>query len=212
MNLTGNLAVLVVLTACLAFGQATFRDSRNEDVPSTDTHFTKLEVTSLRQWEERKDHLRKQILFAAGLLPMPPRTPLRPHIFGRILRNGYTVEKVYIETLPGYYLGGNLFRPLTSSSRNPGILVAHGHWQYGRLENQPLFSGPVLGATLAQQGYVAFAYDMVGYNDTSQTPHEFGSRSEQLWSFTPLGLQLWNPFGRLISWKACRTLTRRVSP
>jgi dienelactone hydrolase len=192
MNLTGNLAVLVVLTTSLAAGQAMFHDSRNENVPSTKTHFTKLEVGSLQQWEQRKEHLRKQILFAAGLQPMPPRTPLHPHIFGRINRNGYSVEKVYIETLPGYYLGGNLFRPLNAASRRPGILVAHGHWQYGRLENQPLFSGPTFGATLAQQGYVAFAYDMVGYNDTNQTPHEFGSASEQLWSFTPLGLQLWN--------------------
>jgi hypothetical protein len=33
---------------------------------------------------------------------------------------------------------------------------------------------------------------MVGYNDTIQTPHEFGDRAEQLWSFSPLGLQLWN--------------------
>jgi hypothetical protein len=192
MNPTTLLAVLLMLTPALECGQTSFPDSRNQIVPSTDTHFTKLDVTSLQKWEQRKEHLRKQILFAAGLWPMPPRTPLNPHIFGAVKRNGYTVEKVYIETLPGYYLGGNLFRPLSYSSKVPGILLAHGHWQYGRLENQPLFSGPALGATLAQQGYVAFAYDMVGYNDTIQTPHEFGDRAEQLWSFSPLGLQLWN--------------------
>ena len=33
---------------------------------------------------------------------------------------------------------------------------------------------------------------MVGYNDTLQTPHEFGGKVEELWSFGPLGLQLWN--------------------
>ncbi len=192
MNLTRLSAILLVLIPGLQFGQTSFHDSRNEIIPSTDTHFTKLDVPSLPQWEARKEHLRKQILFAAGLWPMPPRTALHSHIFGAVARNGYTVEKVYIETLPGYYLGGNLFRPSSYSSKRPGILLAHGHWQYGRLENQPLFSGPALGATLAQQGYVAFAYDMVGYNDTNQTPHEFGSPAEQLWSFTPLGLQLWN--------------------
>ncbi|MES1260644.1 MAG: hypothetical protein ABUS49_02825 [Acidobacteriota bacterium] len=37
-----------------------------------------------------------------------------------------------------------------------------------------------------------FAWDMVGYNDTAQTPHSFGSPAEQLWSFGPVGLQLWN--------------------
>src|SRR5437762_8342277 len=53
-------------------------------------------------------------------------------------------------------------------------------------------SGPALGINLARQGYVAFAYDMVGYNDTVQTPHSFGTPVQQLWSFGPLGLQLWN--------------------
>jgi dienelactone hydrolase len=45
---------------------------------------------------------------------------------------------------------------------------------------------------MARQGYVVFAYDMVGYNDTVQTPHVFGGPREQLWAFGPLGLQLWN--------------------
>src|SRR5690242_10887303 len=33
---------------------------------------------------------------------------------------------------------------------------------------------------------------MVGYNDTKQTSHGFGGKSEDLWRFLPLGLQLWN--------------------
>jgi dienelactone hydrolase len=185
--------LLLIAAAPLAFAQnGSVQDSRNTNIPGTDTHFVKFDPPPLPQWEARKAHLRKQILFAAGLMPMPPRTPLNPHVFGRIKRNGYTVEKVYIETLPGYYLGGNLFRPSNGGGKHPGVLVAHGHWQYGRLESEPLFSGPLLGATLAQQGYVAFAYDMVGYNDTLQTPHEFGGKVEELWSFGPLGLQLWN--------------------
>jgi dienelactone hydrolase len=40
---------------------------------------------------------------------------------------------------------------------------------------------------------VVFSYDMVGYNDTIQTPHDFGDKPvEELWSFGPFGLQLWN--------------------
>lgn len=73
------------------------------------------------------------------------------------------------------------------------MLVPHGHWKRGRVENTEVYSVPALCANLAVQGYVAFAYDMVGYNDTRQTPHKFGdSAAEQLWSFSPLGLQLWN--------------------
>src|SRR5260370_1106142 len=53
-------------------------------------------------------------------------------------------------------------------------------------------SGPARCINLARQGFVAFSYDMVGYDDTMQTPHDFGGEREQLWSFGPLGLQLWN--------------------
>jgi hypothetical protein len=168
------------------------QDERNNNLPNTDTHFAAPYYRSLTEWQARRRMLRDQILASAGLTPMPKKTPLRPQIFGRLDRDGYSIEKVFLETLPGYYLGGNLFLPRGSSGKLPGILIAHGHWEYGRLENQPLNSTPKQGITMARQGYVVFAYDMVGYNDTIQTTHEFGGLREQLWSFGPLSLQLWN--------------------
>lgn len=168
------------------------QDARNTIVPNTDTHFTMPVYRSLAEWESRKAYLRKQILAAAGLLPMPAKTPLHPVIFGRLEREGYSIEKVYLESLPGYFVCGNLYRPLGASGKHPGVLLTQGHWTYGRLENSPNASAPTLGASMALQGYVAFSYDMTGYNDMVQTPHEFGTPREQLWSFGPLGLQLWN--------------------
>jgi len=167
-------------------------DSRNVNVPNTDTHFAMPKYRTLGEWEAHKQKLRAQILFAAGLIPSPKKNPLNPVIFGRIEHSDYTIEKVYIETLPGYYLCGNLYRPHGRAGKFPGVLAPHGHWDYGRLEHQPLNSIPLRGINLAKQGYVAFAYDMVGYDDTIQTPHDFGSPREQLWGFGPLGLQLWN--------------------
>ena len=143
-------------------------------------------------WEKRKVVLRRQVLTAAGLDRMPAKNPLHPRIFGRIQTKDCIIEKVLIETMPGYFLGGNLYRPLNGAGKHPAVLNPHGHWQYGRLENQPLYSGPQLGSNLARQGYVVFAWDMVGYNDTVQTPHSFGTPAEELWSFGPVALQLWN--------------------
>lgn len=167
-------------------------DARNTTIITTDTHFKMPEYRTLADWEARKAILRRQILYAAGLLPGPAKTPLHPQIFGRLARKDYSIEKVLLETLPGYYLGGNLYRPLGKSGKFPAVATPHGHWTYGRLENQPLGSIPARCINLARQGYVVFAYDMVGYNDTIQTPHGFGGPAEQLWSFGPLGLQLWN--------------------
>jgi hypothetical protein len=148
--------------------------------------------TSLKEWEQRRAFLRKQILVSAGLSPMPPKTPLHPQIFGKIEGAGYTIEKVLLETMPGFYLGGNLYRPRNGKPKHPGVLNPHGHWQNGRLESSPIDSGPAFGISLARQGYVVFAYDMVGYTDTMQVPHRFGSAAQRLWSFGPLGLQLWD--------------------
>ncbi|MEO8025949.1 MAG: acetylxylan esterase, partial [Bryobacteraceae bacterium] len=198
--------VLSVLLSGLTFAQVPPTDSRNTEIPDTDTHFVPKAFWrhashgTLSQWEQRKKFLRGQGLSAAGLDPMPEKTPLHPQIFGRLERDGYTVEKVLLETMPGFFLGGNLYRPSGRASKFPAILYAHGHFKQGRLENTVpsspgythLASTPGFGINMARMGFVVFAWDMVGWNDTKQTPHEFGGPNENLWSFTPMALQLWN--------------------
>ncbi len=176
----------------LHLAQVPAADGRLTEIPNTDTHFVMPSYASREAWELRAAHLRKQILSSAGLLPLPAKPPLNPQIFGKIDRPDYTIEKVLLQTMPGYYLAGNLYRPKGKTGPFPGIASPHGHWSYGRLEHTTLGSIPARGVSLARQGYVVFMYDMVGYNDTVQTPHAFGGPRELLWSFGPLGLQLWN--------------------
>ncbi len=187
-----NMALALAAACLAAMGQVPSEDARWRAVEGTNFAYPMPVYASRAEWEARKTHLRKQILASAGLLPMPRRGPVRADIFGRIDRDGYSIEKVALETMPGYYLGGNLYRPRGKQGKFPGVLTPHGHWKHGRLENTDLASIPGRSINLARQGYVVFAYDMVGYNDTRQTPHAFGSRVEQLWNFGPLGLQLWN--------------------
>jgi len=188
--------LLGVRLACFAaHAQIPAQDARNVDLPNTDTHFAPRTYTSLDEWRARREVLRKQILSAAGLMPMLPKSDLHPQIFGRIENKDYSIEKVLLEILPGFYLGGNLYRPLKAAPPQgfPAVLSPHGHWNYGRLEHTEIASIPARCIMLARQGYVVFAYDMVGFNDTIQTPHEFGDQPlEQIWSFGPLGLQLWS--------------------
>ena len=182
--------VACLLPAVVAADSGT--GSSNAEPPDHKTHFQMPHYASRRQWEPRKRHLRSQILSAAGLLPMPVKSPLHPKIVRRLDYSDYSIEVLLLETLPGYYLAGNLYWPTRSKLPAPGVLVPHGHWKRGRLEDQASYSVPALGINLARQGYVAFAYDMAGYNDTRQTPHSFGGPAESLWSFHPMGLQLWN--------------------
>ncbi len=185
-----------ILLGCLAAqAQIPERDARNVDLPDTGTHFTAKTYKTLAEWQARRAFLRKQILSAAGLLPEFPKNDLHAQIFGRIEERDYSIEKVLLETLPGFYLGGNLYRPRKTAPSEgfPGVISPHGHWDYGRLEHTPVASVPARAISLARQGYVVFTYDMVGYNDTLQTPHDFGDKPlEELWDFGSLGLQLWD--------------------
>src|SRR5450759_2574607 len=86
-------------------------DVRNVEVYTFKTHFRPRDYGSRRGWESRKSKLREQALSAAGLLPAPEKTPLKPRVVRRFDYEGYSIEVVLLETLPGYFLGGDLYIP-----------------------------------------------------------------------------------------------------
>ncbi|HZV35319.1 MAG TPA: acetylxylan esterase [Verrucomicrobiae bacterium] len=163
-------------------------------------------ISTSAEWQARAKLIRDQILVSAGLWPMPEKPPLHAKIFGKISREGYSVEKVYFQALPGFYVGGNLYRPLgRGKGPFPAVLAPHGHWENGRLVDQKDASYPGLCINFAKQGIIAFSYDMVGYNDThfadSPTNVPFYKRHRSfetndptalLWSVSLMGLQTWD--------------------
>lgn len=159
-----------------------------------DMEFTLADYPTRDSWQARADHLRKRILVSTGLWPMPERCALNPQITGQIEHEDYIIENVAFESLPGFFVTGNLYRPKGKEGPFPGVANPHGHWDVGRLVHEERGSIPARGATLARQGYIAFAYDMIGYNDSKlQIPHSFGGDPKgYLWGLSLLGLQLWN--------------------
>src|SRR5262245_16099118 len=145
-----NVSKLFLCAATVALAQPPARDARNVTILHTNSTFTPVVYKTRTAWETRAAQLRKQVLTAAGLMPLPERHPLNPQIFGRIENKDYSIEKVALETMPGYYLGGNLYRPLGKAGKFPGVLSPHGHWVYGRLEHQPLASIPARAISLAR--------------------------------------------------------------
>ncbi|MGA2863438.1 MAG: acetylxylan esterase [Verrucomicrobiota bacterium] len=163
------------------------------------------EVASPAEWQARARQIRQQVLVSCGLWPMPDKTPLQAHVFGKIERDGYSVEKVYFQTLPGFYLGGNLYRPLGQGKGPfPAILNPHGHWENGRLADNKDGSIAARCISFARQGMLAFSYDMVGFNDTrwadAPTNRPFYEVHRQfatdptnlLWNISLMGLQTWD--------------------
>ncbi|MGV8092603.1 MAG: alpha/beta hydrolase family protein [Mangrovibacterium sp.] len=108
------------------------------------------------QWEARKKELRPCILKALNLSPSPERGPLNPIATRKEKMNGYTVEHVALESLPGVYVSGSLYKPQRMKGKHPAILLAQGHGEdqhYGE-------SSQKLAATLARMGAIVFSYDM----------------------------------------------------
>ena len=167
-------------------------DRRAVEVRTLDTPYAFTPPADEDAWLARSRFLREQILVSAGLWPMPEKHPLNAQVFGRIERSGYSVEKVYFESHPGFYVTGNLYRPVGKTGPFPGVLSPHGHWAYGRLENGADGSIPARCISLARQGYVVFSWDMVGYNDSRQVDHRLLDPRLAQWGIGSLGLHLWN--------------------
>jgi pimeloyl-ACP methyl ester carboxylesterase len=121
-------------------------------------------------WQKRAAMIKAGILEGAELTHLPAKTPLHVMVTGRETGTGYTVENVALETLPGYYLTGNLYIPGDTTKPTAGILSPHGHFYKPDGRFQP--DEQKLCATLARMGATVFAYDMVGFGDSKQCSHE----------------------------------------
>jgi hypothetical protein len=67
-------------------------------------------------WEARKKQLRTEIWEALDLNPMPKAPGTPPIITNRRQYEGYTVENVALEVLPGVYTMGSVYKPVTARS------------------------------------------------------------------------------------------------
>jgi hypothetical protein len=119
-------------------------------------------------WDLRKAELRNCFLQQLGLAPMPKKTPLNPIYTEKRKFEGYTVENVGLEVLPGVYLCGSLYRPDKGKGPFAAILCPHGHFnspdlnQYGRYRPDHQYRC----AMLARMGAVVFSYEMFAYGES----------------------------------------------
>src|SRR5436190_1347883 len=104
-----RLLAAVVVAAIVTTTQLLDAQSRYRTL---DDRFAAPQYASADAWNVRAAYLRDHVLASAGLLPLPERTPLRPTIFGEVRRADYSVSKVFFESLPGFFVTGNLYRPL----------------------------------------------------------------------------------------------------
>jgi pimeloyl-ACP methyl ester carboxylesterase len=108
-----------------------------------------------------QDELRAKLLQMIGGLP-EEKTDLHPRITGKIEMDGFSIEKLIFESLPGVYVTALVYLPDDHSGKHPAVLLPAGHAANGKNNYQEL------SQRLVKRGYVVLAWDPVGQGERSQ--------------------------------------------
>lgn len=121
------------------------------------------EVRSKAEYDAKRTEMRRMMMSAIG--NMPERTPLNTRTVARYRRDGYSVEKLIFESMPGVFVTANLFIP-DGDGKRPAIVMSCGHANKGK--DAPVYLRACVIAV--KQGFVALMFD----------PHYQGERRTSL--------------------------------
>ena len=120
-------------------------------------------------WEKRAQVIRKGMIQGMQMDKMPKISgqfnPIRNTL--RVM-DGYSVENIAIESFPGFYVTGNLYRPLQKQEKYAAILSPQGHGIDKRFSEETQRRC----AVFARMGAIVFTYDMVGIGESQQVDHK----------------------------------------
>ncbi len=142
-------------TSFLAFVRAQAAELRRGDPRPTDAD----------RWKAERDTLRQRFLAALGEFPVTP-CPLEPRVLGTTQYEGYRVERLLLQTMPGIRMTANAYVPeptaangtATAAGKWPAVLCVHGHWRLAKQE--PVVQARCIG--LAKLGFFVLVVDAFG--------------------------------------------------
>lgn len=122
------------------------------------------------QFENRKDSVRKEVRQLLGIDAYKDSLVHKKPILGKVRKyDGYTVQNICLETLPGEHVFGSIYTP-AKKGKHALIICPDGHFNGGRYrkdEQQRL-------ATLARMGAICVDFDLYGWGQSEQ---EYGKDS-----------------------------------
>ena len=128
-----------------------------------------LQWDDIESWEKRAERIKQGINEGMQLNKMPEiKGNFNPIIKDTRIMNGYIVENIAIESFPGFYITGNLYRPTEEKEKFAAILCPHGHLTDKRFTDYV----QLRSAVFARMGAIVFAYDMIGYGECLQVEHK----------------------------------------
>lgn len=161
-------------------------------VASELTHESLGGIRTRQDWESVRSLRYRQFLEMMGLVDVPiegPRPPLNVTITGTIHGDGYRIEKLYYESLPGLYVPANLYIPDGLSEPAPAILYVCGHSRTQKVSYQ---THP---RKFAQLGFVCLIIETIQWGEVQGDHWGCYARGWFHWysrGYNPGGVELWN--------------------
>ena len=122
----------------------------------------KKEISGLKtksDWLERQSLVREKLSDIIG--PFPEKTPLNAKVTGILKQDGYNIEKVIYEAIPGYYVTGALYIPEGIEGKAPVVFYACGHSVGGFRADVYQY----ICINLVKKGFVVFTIDPMGQGE-----------------------------------------------
>jgi sugar phosphate isomerase/epimerase/dienelactone hydrolase len=120
------------------------------------------QYNNLEEWKKRKADLEPCLLEAMQLTCLPASPNTAPIKTNYRKLDGYTIENMAIEILPGVWVNGSLYKPAKYKGKIPVILHPQGHWDKHRYRADCQYTS----AAIAKMGGMLFNYDMFAWGES----------------------------------------------
>ena len=118
-------------------------------------------IHSRAEADQRKAIVRQKILRLIGGLP-ERGGPVAVKKFGTLSADGFRVEKIAFQSLPGFWVTANVYLPAKGDGPFPAVVIAPGHGPAGKIEDWSW------GGNFARNGIAVLAYDPLGQGERLQ--------------------------------------------
>jgi len=119
-------------------------------------------LTSKNDWISRQKKVNDILQNIVG--PFPEKTPLNAKVTGIVKKDGFRIEKIIYESLPGLYVTAAMFIPESGSRSMPAVIQVSGH-------GFPAFRSAGTQRqlyNLVKKGFIVFAIDPLGQGERIQ--------------------------------------------
>ena len=113
-------------------------------------------------WKGRQELVKEKLQESIG--EFPAKTPLNPIITKRIKKDGYSIEKLYFESMPGVKVTAAFFIPQGKRRNLPTIIYCSGHSDLAFRSD--IYQHVILN--LVKKGFAVFAFDPYGQGERLQ--------------------------------------------